>query len=400
MSGGEIPAQVLAADHVSNTVRLRQGRQSPRGNYERRALVKPPAESQLWLQTHLGCGAACKWLGTPGCHPPDKRRLPLTPASPSAPVPRASKSAMTQGRGQAARGPTPPPRCPHTLPCLLPRVGTPGHRQQEPAGGLQNGPLQPFSAPSHIAPFNRQRTEPKALPLGVPLSHPHTRPWEKLVSSSHVCQAQQHFPLLTQAKGATPPAPPALTTQPQKKCYWTGDSGLKALERVSFRPPGWRGSRLWDKRSAGAARAGAAAGSGLKGAGTVPGAGTGAKVMPVRGCGCRHGVGVRHPVPGGAVPGRRRAGRTPAAGARVPVPYPARCPPQGLRVPAPAPLQPGCRARCQVPPPPPHPGAGAAVPVAVPVLTRRGRCRCCRTPCGCRPGSSPPPRCAAGRWAA
>uniref|UniRef100_A0A8C4J0K2 Polyisoprenoid diphosphate/phosphate phosphohydrolase PLPP6 n=1 Tax=Dromaius novaehollandiae TaxID=8790 RepID=A0A8C4J0K2_DRONO len=29
--------------------------------------------------------------------------------------------------------------------------------------------------------------------------------------------------------------------------------------------------------------------------------------------------------------------------------------------------------------------------------TRRGRCRCCRTPCGCRPGSSPPPRCAAGR---
>lgn len=106
--------------------------------------------------------------------------------------------------------------------------------------------------------------------------------------------------------------------------------------------------------------------------GAAPGAGGAARSAR----GCRHRVGW-----GCSTSCRRcsardhRAGQVPAGGAGVPMPYPARCP----------------RSR---------PGAVSRPPTPVPVLTRRGRCRCCRTPCGCRPGSSPPPRCAAGRWAA
>lgn len=147
-------------------------------------------------------------------------------------------------------------------------------------------------------------------------------------------------------------------------------------EGASGQPAG-AGAGLWDERS------GRCPGLGSEGAGA--GAGSGKVAGTGWGCDARC-RGAQHP--------RRLLGcrcRT-RPGAR-----------RTASVPTPPPPRPGSL-RCRVPSPPtppPQPGAGGGVPVsAAPVLTRRGRCRCCRTPCGCRPGSSPPPRCAAGRWAA
>lgn len=183
--------------------------------------MKPPAESKLWLQTHLGSGAACEWQGTRGRHPPDKRRSPLAPTSPSTPTPRANESAMTQGRGQAARGPAAAPVPAHAaLPAALhrhPRAPAAGSRRW---AAEQTPPA--ISSPRLHHPFPTAEdaaTEPTALPLGVAPESPAHSALEKLVSSSHFCHAQQRFPLLPQAEGATAPAPPALTPRPQKNRY-------------------------------------------------------------------------------------------------------------------------------------------------------------------------------------
>lgn len=48
-------------------------------------------------------------------------------------------------------------------------TGNPRHWQREPPGELKN----PFQMTEYTV------TEPTALPLGIPPSHPHTRPWEK-----------------------------------------------------------------------------------------------------------------------------------------------------------------------------------------------------------------------------
>lgn len=273
---------------------------------------------------------------------------------------------MIQGCRQAAQGPAAPP-APRDL----------WHQQQEPTSELQGRPFWTSPLLHHSFPKSENTdTEPTALPFGIPTNAPYAQPWERLFSGCHFCSAPHPFPLLTQPKGATPPALPVLESQSQRRneAWW---------ETAATRPSERRGpdlgmvqEPLWGARSRNCGVGGWVEGVTRAwlwlrlqrwGRGAAPNARSAAP-----------NAGSAAPNAGSAAPGAEDAAPGACGRSRA-----------GARTGSPHRTQPGpARAPRAIPPCPPG------------VLTRRGRCRCCRTPCGCRPGSSPPPRCGAGRWAA
>lgn len=248
---------------------------------------------------------------------------------------------MIQGCRQAAQGPAAP-----SAPTDL------WNQQQEPTSELQSRPL--WTSPLLHHPFPKAEDTDRANSFAPQRSHksPACPALGKAVS---LLPSTASFPSSNTSQRGNSPST-ARVSQPQRN-----DAGW---ETAAAKPSEGRGPG-----------AGAPVGSEEQ---ELRGRGAGAGVKVLRGCGCRaegegqHRVpGVQHSAPGGAaLNARGAAGQVPAPG-------------------SPRRAQPGpARAPTAVPPCPPA------------VLTRRGRCRCCRTPCGCRPGSSPPPRCAAGRWAA
>lgn len=117
--------------------------------------------------------------------------------SPSAPVPHAHQSIMIQGCRQAAQGPAAP-----SAPTDL------WNQQQEPTSKLQSRPL--WTSPLVHHPFPKAEDTDRANSFAPQHSHksPACPALGKAVSCCHFCPAPQAFPLLTQAKGATPPALP------------------------------------------------------------------------------------------------------------------------------------------------------------------------------------------------
>lgn len=144
-------------------------------------------------------------------------------------VPHAHKSVMIQGYRQHKD-------------LLLPST----HKPVAPAAGahqtskLQNRPL--WTAPLLHHPFPKVETtdtELTALPLGIPTSHPHAQPWERLgFFWLALLPSIATFLSSTTSQGATPPALPMFTSQPQSSDAW--------WEAVAAKPSEGQGPAQWD----------------------------------------------------------------------------------------------------------------------------------------------------------
>lgn len=154
-------------------------------------------------------------------------------------VPHAHKSVMIQGYRQHKD-------------LLLPST----HKPVAPAAGahqtskLQNRPL--WTAPLLHHPFPKVETtdtELTALPLGIPTSHPHAQPWERLgFFGWHFCPALQPFSLLTQAKGQLPQHCPCSHPSP-KAAMLGGRQWLQSPQKGKVQPSGMVWEPLWGARS-------------------------------------------------------------------------------------------------------------------------------------------------------
>lgn len=195
--GEEDSAQAFAAGHATNTVWLQRGLC---GNNTGAAL-----QQRGW--GHL-------------CHHPTHSNVPKCS------MPHAHQSVAIQGCS--------------TRPCCSPAPTEQWHQQRAAEQILWTSPLLHQPLPK----AEDTDREPTALPLSMLTSH--TQPWERLFSSCHFCPALQPFPLVTQAKGATPPARAPVPATKKRVCL-VGDSGRKALGRARSGPAGWCGS-CWGPR--------------------------------------------------------------------------------------------------------------------------------------------------------